>query len=126
MLLLLNRPRAQDERNGINILCISPVRSQRRSPAVTFSPSSFPLRLTFASAKVPENPNATFPTYHYRLLTPLLFQETAKSGKEKTKNGKDVDAVDEVRLYCPSLSPSVSPFVTRCESTPVIAGYHRL
>lgn len=42
-------------------------------------------------------------------LTPLLFQETAKSGKEKTKNGKDVDAVDEVRLYCPSLFLSASP-----------------
>jgi len=35
-----------------------------------------------------------------RSLMPLLFQETAKSGKDKAKNGKDVDVVDEVRLYC--------------------------
>jgi hypothetical protein len=53
-----------------------------------------------------------------RSLIPLLFQETAKSGKDKAKNGKDVDVVDEVRLYC---RLAATPYRFRLPETPVIA-----
>lgn len=126
--LLLTRPRARNERNGIFLSSARftfsrLARFHRRSLCLLTCPRDISCR-ECESAEYQCRRDARRRAHIVPALTSLLFQETAKSSKDKAKNGKDVDAVDEVRLYY--LSLCLCHYSPGYIATPVIADRQRL